>query len=72
MDPDDDQRLERLEADLAAVASAMEAVDRISAGAAAPSGDGDDAIGPAVEGAGSRAAQISAVVSADRFPIPGD
>ena len=56
MEPTDGRRLDRLEADIASVASAMETVDRIVA-------ESD---------AGSAAAEISAVVSAERFPLPGE
>lgn len=56
MEPSDGPRLDRLEADIASVASAMETVDRIVA-----QSDG----GPA-------AAEIAAVVSAERFPLPGE
>jgi hypothetical protein len=57
MDPMTDPSLDQLEADLAAVESAMESLDRIAA-------DGDP--GP------SRAAQIDAVVSAERFALPSE
>jgi len=56
MEPDDGPRLDRLEADIASVASAMETVDRIVA-----ESDG-----------GSAAAEIAAVVSPQRFPLPGE
>lgn len=49
--------LERLEADVAAVESAMESIDRIAAGA---------------EPGLARAAQIDAVASAQRFPLASD
>lgn len=52
--------LESLEADIAAVGSAMETVDRIVAGVA--SGEGS---------VGSAAAEITAVVSQERFGTPG-
>lgn len=52
--------LESLEADIAAVGSAMETVDRIVAGVA--SGEGS---------VGSAAAEIAAVVSQERFGTPG-
>jgi hypothetical protein len=57
MDPMTDPSLDQLEADLAAVESAMESLDRIAA---------DEGPGP------SRAAQIDAVVSAQRFPLPSE
>jgi hypothetical protein len=57
MDPMTDPSLDQLEADLAAVESAMESLDRIAA---------DEGPGP------SRAAQIDAVVSARRFPLPSE
>lgn len=53
--------LESLEADIAAVGSAMETVDRIVAGVA--SGEGS---------VGSAASEIAAVVSQDRFGAPGN
>jgi hypothetical protein len=52
--------LETLEADIAAVGSAMETVDRIVAGVT--SGEGS---------VGSAAAEIAAVVSHERFATPG-
>lgn len=52
--------LETLEADIAAVGSAMETVDRIVAGVT--SGEGS---------VGSAAAEIAAVVSRERFGTPG-
>lgn len=56
-DPSSTTSLEQLEADQAAVEAAMESLDRI----VAEGGSGQ-----------AQAAQIDAVVSAERFPLPGD
>jgi hypothetical protein len=56
-DPSGTASLEQLEADNAAVEAAMESLDRIVA---------EDGSGRA------QAAQIDAVVSPERFPLPGD
>ncbi len=57
MDSNDASRLDDLESDIAAVASAMESVDRIVAEST---------------GGESAAAEIAAVVSAARFPLVSD
>ena len=57
MDSDDAARLDQMESDIAAVASAMDSVDRIVAES---------------EGGESAAAEIAAVVSADRLPVEAD
>lgn len=57
MDTQDAARLEEFESDIAAVASAMETVDRIVAES---------------DGGESAAAEIRAVVSTERFPIESD
>lgn len=60
-DPGNRWTLEQLEADIAAVGSAMETVDRIVAGV----GSGEGSVG-------SAAAEIEAVVSPERFGTEGD
>lgn len=57
---DEPWSLETLEADIAAVGSAMETVDRIVAGVTSSEGS-----------VGSAAAEINAVVSHERFGTPG-
>lgn len=58
--PEESWTIETLEADVAAVGSAMETVDRIVAGVASSEGS-----------VGSAAAEIIAVVSQQRFGTPG-
>jgi hypothetical protein len=58
--PEESWSLESLEADIAAVGSAMETVDRIVAGVSSGAGS-----------VGSAAAEIAAVVSHERFGTPG-